>query len=81
MLTEWTCRLGKTSRTWYLKVAGKEDAVDELPDSVTMKLDWPEAGGKEEVDVEWESKNVSLYPLTFGLDFVLTKLTDLWLLH
>ena len=68
MPTEWINRLGKTSSTWFLKVAGKEDAAEDLPDTVTMKLDWPEVGGDEAVEVEWNSKNVSSCPLTPRLD-------------
>ena len=55
--------MGKNSKDWTLKVAGKDVTEESLPENVVMNLRWPEEDGAERLKVEWEGIDVSLCPL------------------
>lgn len=50
-------RLEKKSREWYLKMV---DIDEDIPESITLKLDWPEEKSGSEITVEWERLEVCL---------------------
>jgi len=75
--------LDKESNEWILKVAREEVEKESLPHTVTMKVNWPEESGDEEVTLEWERKDVSisLNPDHRTNQRLTQTNTGLWLLH
>jgi len=52
--------LDKKANEWILKVATEADEEEViLPETVTMKLDWPEPKGAEVMKLEWEGIKVN----------------------